>query len=30
MHRYDFDGHVRKAKHMIRDRVLLSNLYIVM
>jgi hypothetical protein len=30
MHRYDTDGHVRKAKHMVRCVVLLSDLYVVM
>jgi hypothetical protein len=29
-HRYDADGHVRKAKRMVRGHVLLSNLYVVM
>ena len=30
VHRYDADGHVRKAKRMVRGHVLLSNLYVVM
>jgi hypothetical protein len=30
VHRYGADGHVRKAKHMVRGHVLLSNLYVVM
>jgi hypothetical protein len=29
MHRYGADGHVRKAKHMIRGLVLLSDLYVL-
>jgi hypothetical protein len=30
MHRYGIDGHVHKAKHMVRGVVLLSGLYVVM
>jgi hypothetical protein len=30
MHRYDTDWHVRKATHMVRGVVLLSDLYVVM
>jgi hypothetical protein len=30
VHRYGANGHVRKAKHMVRDHVLLGNLYVVM
>jgi hypothetical protein len=29
-HRYDTDGHVRKAIRLVRGHVLLSNLYVVM
>jgi hypothetical protein len=29
-HRYDADGHVRKAKRMVGGHVQLSNLYVVM
>jgi hypothetical protein len=30
MHRYDADGHARKAKHMVRGNAMLSDLYVVM
>jgi hypothetical protein len=30
MHRYDTDWHARKATHMVRGVVLLSDLYVVM
>jgi hypothetical protein len=30
MHRYGADGHVCKAKCMVKDGVLLSNIYVVM
>jgi hypothetical protein len=30
MHRYDVDGHIRKARCMVRDGVVLSELYDVM
>jgi hypothetical protein len=29
MHRYDADGHVCMAKHMVRGHVLLSDIYVV-
>jgi hypothetical protein len=30
MHRYDIDGHVCKAKCMVRGHILLSDLYVIM
>jgi hypothetical protein len=29
-HRYGADGHIHKAKHMVRGHILLSNIHVVM